>query len=748
MTGSGGRARGAAFVVAAGALAGSAIWVETTSHAWSHWKVLQVSASLLSLAAAAALFQHTERGSGRRRPRGLLVAGCATWLATDVGLLVVAYRHEPDLVAAIELGHLAAQVLWAVSVIILADGILPFARSRQVADGALVGGTVAFVVLALTAGIPISTRTTGISVATLVVDGVLVTTSVLATMHALRPMRAPYVLLVGCTGVLLLTDAMHAYAGTVDAMLETWALNVGWAASNLLRAAGLFIVIRRLGRPSPAVASTRKNLSLLPACLLVVAISIAVRGESPWHPTIITTAVCLLLLIAVRELVIGLEHRAIAENADRARAELVHRAERDPLTGAFNRERLHSALADAISEARERGGRCAVLFVDLDGFKGVNDSFGHHVGDRVLVAVADRLRAGNEVSDVVCRIGGDEFVVIRPAVASDADAELLRTEIVAAVEAPIEINGLAVTIKASVGLVLADGNADPSDVVAEADRLAYGVKHDRRRRGTRPAPLKLADARSLLGRLDERRVRCGYEAVVELRMGAIVGARVTPTAVWSEGTWHDAGAALPLLRAAGRDIAVAEAVFGQACRAFGSGVLAARPWQLVVPVDPVWLAAAGFDRTVRDTLADSGLDPHRLQLEIDRVPPPGGADSLARLRSDGVSLALVDREHRGGLVNVLVELSPSALVVHAALLELAVDRTARRANRAPYETLFEALTTPPIFGVEVEASDVTTQRQLDLVRLLGCSRARGLLLAPVLDLHAVSALNTGGIVTN
>jgi diguanylate cyclase (GGDEF)-like protein/PAS domain S-box-containing protein len=161
------------------------------------------------------------------------------------------------------------------------------------------------------------------------------------------------------------------------------------------------------------------------------------------------------------------ENRAFQER-------LAHEAQHDALTGLPNRRRMQDAL-----DASLRAEAVAVLFVDLDGFKPVNDAHGHEAGDELLRQVAERLGACVREKDVLARVGGDEFVVLMPGVQAEADAEAMGHRIRHAVGQPFRIDGHDVQIGASVGVHLAPSATDPDEALRAADHAMYSVKKSR-----------------------------------------------------------------------------------------------------------------------------------------------------------------------------------------------------------------------------------------------------------------------------
>ena len=176
--------------------------------------------------------------------------------------------------------------------------------------------------------------------------------------------------------------------------------------------------------------------------------------------------------------------RASSPRLTMAQAELRNLAYHDDLTGLPNRSLLYDRLGLALAHAEREGSRLAVLFVDLDGFKAVNDCFGHDFGDRFLVELATRLRASVRAGDTVARFGGDEFVVLLNSVTGAEDAALVAAKVRGAVEAPFLRDGHTVEVVASVGIGVYPGDgASPEALVKRADADMYRDK-------PRPAPVQ------------------------------------------------------------------------------------------------------------------------------------------------------------------------------------------------------------------------------------------------------------------
>jgi diguanylate cyclase (GGDEF)-like protein len=159
------------------------------------------------------------------------------------------------------------------------------------------------------------------------------------------------------------------------------------------------------------------------------------------------------------------------------RERLAHQALHDPLTGLPNRTLLYDRTAQALRATGRYGGAIALLFVDLDDFKMVNDAFGHEAGDALLVDVAQRLRAEVRPSDTTARLGGDEFIVLCERLENpEHDAVAVARRLLAAMHRPFELLGKTVSISASIGIAVATGGEAPDTLVSRADGAMYRAK--------------------------------------------------------------------------------------------------------------------------------------------------------------------------------------------------------------------------------------------------------------------------------
>ncbi len=177
----------------------------------------------------------------------------------------------------------------------------------------------------------------------------------------------------------------------------------------------------------------------------------------------------------------GLFTAVVRDISERKRleAQLAYQSVHDPLTGLANRRQVRPRLEHEVARLARHPGHLGVLFIDLDGFKAVNDTLGHAAGDALLVAVADRLRLACRAEDLVARFGGDEFVVICAELHSPDEARIVARRLEEAVAAPLEVAGERIVPRASIGIVTDDGGRTPDQLLDAADAAMYEIKRGR-----------------------------------------------------------------------------------------------------------------------------------------------------------------------------------------------------------------------------------------------------------------------------
>ncbi len=331
-----------------------------------------------------------------------------------------------------------------------------------------------------------------------------------------------------------------------------------------------------------------------------------------------------------------------------------HLAQHDALTDLPNRMLFHERLARAIERARRAHQKVAVLFLDLDRFKNVNDSLGHRVGDQLLVEVANRLTGCVRESDTVSRQGGDEFVVLVSDLKDGQGCQRVAEEMLRALARPFVIEGRPLTITTSIGVsVYPDDGTDIVELTKNADAAMYLAKQSGRN-VCRFFTNQLGDLAQR--RLNfEQRIDEGlrndefvlhYQPICRSSDGLPIGAEALVRWV-QQGNVVPPGEFIPLAEECGRIVQLGDRILTMACRqsvAWNAG--RSVPFPVSVNVSAHQFRSAGFVERVGQTLRDTGLDPRCLELEITESVLLDEADRtetvLRDLRGLGVSIALDD----------------------------------------------------------------------------------------------------------
>jgi diguanylate cyclase (GGDEF)-like protein len=441
---------------------------------------------------------------------------------------------------------------------------------------------------------------------------------------------------------------------------------------------------------------------------------------------------------------------ALLEN-DRVKSQLRHQAFHDSLTGFANRvlfaERVHAAVTRIFAGDR----RPAVLFIDLDDFKTVNDSLGHSAGDQLLIAVAERVRASLRPEDLVARLGGDEFAVLLDR-SEHSEAEAVATRLVEALRAPFVLEGREMRVHASIGIAQAEQGTVADDLLRNADVAMYSAKtngkggyawydpamHVRTQR-------RQELARTLEGSVERAEIEAYYQPIVALATGRVVG--LEALARWRHPVRGIVlpESFIPLAEETGFMRPIGRTVLRLACEQLESWRSRHRfhdELMVSVNLSQSELRSPSLAHDVQAILADTGIPPDRLVLEITESSamqdPPAAIETLAMLRDLGVRLALDDF---GTGYSSLSHLSD--FPIH--MLKIAkpfVDRIDQDS------TFVEAmLGLASTLGLEVVAEGIETREQADVLRSLGCTLGQGYYYARPLDaLHMSSRLVFGPVV--
>ena len=413
---------------------------------------------------------------------------------------------------------------------------------------------------------------------------------------------------------------------------------------------------------------------------------------------------------------------------------LAHQAFHDPLTDLPNRSLFLDRVGHALKRAKRRGDEVAVLFMDLDNFKVINDSLGHEVGDELLVAVAGRLSACLRPADTAARLGGDEFVVLLEDVEDPEEATRVAVRIENALRAPFYAGGHDLFVTTSVGVALGGGGEESaSDLLRNADLAMYRAKdagknsHAVFEPGMNEKALKRLGMEADLRRaLEKDEFRVYYQPEVSVRTGRIMAQEALVRWEHPERGLVPPADFIPLAEETGLIVPLGRWVLEQACEQLAE-------WQKLYPGDPllemsVNLSVAQFKRpdlgaSVAEVLRRTGLDPRTLTLEITEsmmVEDVGAAlATLQELKALGVKIAVDDFGTGYSSLSYLKRFPVDYLKIDRSFVEgLGCDPKDEGIVVASIE-LAHAL------KLEAIAEGVETEEQLERLRALGCDLAQG-----------------------
>ncbi|MGD9602348.1 MAG: putative bifunctional diguanylate cyclase/phosphodiesterase [Gammaproteobacteria bacterium] len=401
----------------------------------------------------------------------------------------------------------------------------------------------------------------------------------------------------------------------------------------------------------------------------------------------------------------------------------------DSLTGLANRVTLHETLQDAVRTER----MSALLSIDLDHFKDVNDTLGHSAGDALLCAVAQRLKSCVRPGDLVARLGGDEFAVFMRRLQHEDDSHALARRIVAELQQPFELGDRNVRIGASVGVALCPQHGRHVDeLLGNADLALYDAKTTGRGRATGYSPVlgernrRRAVLESDLRRaLSERRLALHWQPKIDLERWRICG--VEALVRWEHATF---GAIQPsefvaLAEQVGLIDELGHWVLREACQ---TAVRDLHGLSVAVNVSPAQLARPDFVDQVRRVLADTGLPPGQLELEITESifidDVDGALDRLHALRHLGLQIVLDDFGTGYSSLAYLRRFTFDTLKIDRSFVH---ESLAREDAKAIVRTITQLATT---LGIRTTAEGVETRDQLLAMQAAGCHEAQGFFVAP------------------
>ncbi|HUQ75038.1 MAG TPA: PAS domain S-box protein [Burkholderiales bacterium] len=438
--------------------------------------------------------------------------------------------------------------------------------------------------------------------------------------------------------------------------------------------------------------------------------------------------------------------RAVTERTaelEEAKARAQHLADHDALTGLPNRRLLEDRLTQALALSQRNRKQTAVMFIDLDRFKPINDSLGHAVGDVLLKEISQRLVNQLRVGDTICRIGGDEFVVVLPEVKRSSDVAQVAQKVIEQVSFPVTVDERELGVSCSIGItVFPDDGSDAESLIRNADAAMYHAKELGRanyqfftEQMNQAASRRLAletDLRRALGK-DELRVH--YQRIVDAKSGKLRGHEALVRWQHPERGLVPPSEFIQIAEESGLILRIGEWVLRQACQ-WGKDVGAARDLQIAVNLSPRQFNDPKLAQMVTQALAETGLPPRLLELEITETLAMQHTDvtltTLNRLKALGVSIAIDDFGTGYSSLAYLKRFPVDKVKIDRTFVADIPEDQEQGAIISAIVALAHAL------DIEVIAEGVENAAQHEFLRRCGCDFIQGYLIGRPQDADAAS----------
>ena len=703
----------------------------------------------LLLACAGAVAARAALVPGDRVAWALIAAAILAWAAGDAYYSSrLASLEEPPFPSWADAGYLGVYPPAYAGLVLLMRRRLRRFHASQWLDGLAaalcVAAAGAAFVLPPVAGAAEGTATAvatnlAYPLADLVLIGVVVA---LTALTGLRPGVQWGVLGLGL-GIFALADCLYLYRIATDSYVMGTPLDALWVVGLTLMGASAWL------RPpdEPRVRVEGWRLLAVPAAVATLALGLLLAEAHMDGST--AAAWCAAGAVAVALARAGLTFRENVALADSHRLAVT-----DALTGLPNRRLFLDRAEQALLRARRAGGAAAVIIIDLDDFKEVNDTLGHHAGDELLVCVARRLRRALRESDTVARLGGDEFAVVLPDVTDAGAAARVAAELRTAIARPAVVAGLSLDTEASMGIAVFPAHgADVAQLLQRADVAMYqakshGTGHEvYRAEDDVHSPERLALVGELRRAIDEGEIEVHYQPKVDLASGVTGG--VEALVRWR----HPARGLLPpveFIPVAERTTLIAPLTRHVMDRALAQARAwddAGLPLAVAVNVSVRNLLDARFPEQVAELLARHGVPARRLELEITEsvlmANPARALEILGRLHEMGVVLSIDDFGVGYSSLDYLKRLPVDVIKIDRSfVMHMATDPADAMIVRSTIDLARN-------LGLRVVAEGIEDAQALETLRALGCHLGQGYHLgrpvpAEALRLPAVEPAVTAG----
>ena len=419
-----------------------------------------------------------------------------------------------------------------------------------------------------------------------------------------------------------------------------------------------------------------------------------------------------------------------------------HMAHHDSLTNLANRVRLNERLDQALAQSGDRQS-VAVHHLDLDRFKAVNDTFGHHAGDNLLKIVAGRLRDLVRGCDTIARMGGDEFVIVQAPISGPVEATALAERMIAAIGEPVMIDGHQAGVGASVGIAVGPGDGpSPEKLLRNADLALYRAKADGR--GTfrffeagmdEHMLTRLAMEQDLRKALPSGEFELYYQPVVNLQSGAISGFEALIRWNHPQRGLISPATFIPLAEETGFIVPMGEWVIRQAC-------LTAAQWpdhlHVAVNISASQFRNTGLMQVIVNSLAASGLSPTRLEIEITETVLLQDKEAtlaiLHQLRALGIRIAMDDFGTGYSSLTYLQSFPFDKIKIDRSFVKDITE------NAGSLNIVRAVASLANGMGMTATAEGVETNEQLDRITAEGCTEMQGYLFSRPLPARDIERL--------